>query len=258
VTVAIETYLSDLSAAGLLPDRYRAVLVVGSVSRGWANRGSDVDIYIVTDAPWRATDRAVPVLLDPARVGVLMGTLDGRRCEVKYWLQTQVDQMLAKVSPDRTGRSDEAWTTLSLPEKLFLERIRHAVALDGEDWLLSHRQAVLASAYRAVAVGQALGLLHGSVEDAVGQLESGDWDSAVMSAKGAFSYLVDALLAGQGEPVASPKWRARSLRQLDPPQLPYAEFWRVETMRTFDPADPRAWVEEVLVLCRRVCADIDG
>jgi hypothetical protein len=105
-------------------------------------------------------------------------------------------------------------------------------------------------------VARSLDYLDLSTEDATGQLDNDDVESAVIAAKLAFGSAVDALLASHGEFGHNEKWRARRMRAVTPKELSFEDYWSVETMRDFDPATPRSWVEQVLARCNRIATEV--
>jgi hypothetical protein len=251
-------YLPELSGNGHVPPDYQAAYVSGSFARGWANAGSDIDIcFVVSEVSSVRADAAVAVRLVPDTVPVVQTTLVGRRCEIKYWLDGQVDQMLEKVTWDAAEGATLAFTRLLPQETAFLSRLRHGVALAGADWVQKRSAEIDASAFRSIFAERSLFLSYGQVEDAVGQLASDDLESAVLSAKAAFISVVDAVLAEHGECWDTAKWRARQLKAAAPAQLTFDEYWAVETLRDFDAEDPRRWVEDVLMRCRRISGQVE-
>jgi hypothetical protein len=104
---------------------------------------------------------------------------------------------------------------------------------------------------------QALYLLDHYTEDAVGMRANNDMNSAVLAARQALGFAVDALLASHGELETQPKWRARRMREVLPSELSYDEYWDLETMRSYDKDAPERWVDEVLLLCQRIAAAVN-
>lgn len=140
-------------------------------------------------------------------------------------------------------------------EKDFLERIGHGVPLHGADWLERTRKAVEESAFRFLMAAWMLNTADNYVEDAAGQLKSGDIESAVLSARIAFGFTVDALMCSVGETGQNPKWRARRVRESALEALPFEAYWAVETMRDL-PQGAEQWVESVLMLCKRLSLEV--
>jgi len=180
--------------------------------------------------------------------------VDGRRWEVMYLLDEQVDEFLARVDPEpyEGGAGD-----LAVPEYSFLERLTYAEPLIGAQWLARRRGQVEASALRSMVTADRLDSLDNQTEDATGMLKAGDLESAVLAARNAFGHAVDALLAAHGEVGHGPKWRARRLRLTQPEALSFETYWALETMRSFDPDRPGDWVVEVLEACQDIALEID-
>ncbi len=251
--------LGELERQALLPDSYVAAMLVGSASRGWDNGQSDYDIYLVSPQPWQDSEQGMGlrVPLAPPLVPIAVLHVDGRRWEVKYWLDSQVDQMLAKVSWKRFENGRVADQFLVDTEEVFLERVITCVPLAGVDWVQRRRDELSRSAFGAFVVTRSLAKADDSIEDAAGQLAAGDAESAVISARKAFGHMVDALLESVGEyGYWTPKWRVRRLRAAAPAALPFAQYWAIETMRDFDPRCPATWAEQVLRACRELSMKI--
>ncbi|WP_240137681.1 hypothetical protein [Streptomyces sp. MUM 178J] len=251
--------LEDLRTHGLLPDTYKAVYLSGSRVRGWGNAASNLNIYVITgDEQWqRPTTNPHPIALRPDTLSVEILTVDGCRWDVEYWMDAQVDQVLSKVTWDEYETGQIAGGRLTSYEIDFLERLTYARAITGEEWLTGRVADLRTSAYRASLVARGLNFADVAVEDAVGQMESGDIESAVLSARIAFGFSVDALLASHDEFGGSPKWRARRYRIAAPPEVSFDEYWALESMQSLDPAAPGKWVEEVVMFCRKVASEVE-
>ncbi|WP_159000906.1 hypothetical protein [Streptomyces sp. SBT349] len=244
----------------LVPDTCQAAFVVGSSARGWGNEKSDIDIYLVSGEPWSGPEMIdVSVPLRPATVGWHTFFADNRGCDLAYWLDDQVDQMLAKISWDAFDRARAAsGDALTVREEVFLERVTTCLPLIGEDWVARRRAEVGASAFRSILVTRSLGQADRAVEDSLGQLEGGDPHSAVLSARIALHHTVDALLEEQGNYGSEPpKWQARRFRETSPATLSFARYWELETMREYNPDDPSRWINEVLTLCQDLALKIE-
>lgn len=251
--------LNELRRERLLPQSCQAVIVVGSAVRGWANKGSDYDIYLVSRDPWfgqSGTELRLP--LDPPTVPTAVTHTGGRRWELKYWLDAQVDQMLEKVSWAQYARGLVAGQLLNDVEEVFLERLVTAVPLMGQEWLARRSRELSDSAFRAFVVTRSLAWSDDSIEDAIGQLSDGDEHSAVLSARKAFGHTIDALLESVGEyGYYTPKWRARRVREAKQDVITFADYWNIETMYRLDPSAPRSWVEKVIEVCRGITMYIE-
>lgn len=258
--ISVDDWLSPLRERKLLPDETLAAFVVGSAARGWHNARSDYDIYIVTSKPTVSdTSSSLPVPLDPPTVTTETFYTQDKRWEVKYWLDTQIDQMLSKVSWDAYEEgSTAARLALTLVEELALSRLNSCLPLQGEEWVLNARRRLAKSAFRSFVVVRSLSEVDNAVEDALGQMESGDLESATISARNAFGYAIDALLESEGEYGSHlPKWRANRFKAAKPEALSFERYWELETMQTYDPADPKPWIKGILTLCQDIAMRVE-
>lgn len=243
---------------GLLPADCLAVLLVGSAARGWDNGGSDYDLYVITPSPWTGElAEMVTLPLTPPTIRVEIRYHAARRWELRYWQDSQVDQVFAKVTWEEFERDRAGRNILSEPEELLLARLTDAVLLAGPDWLTARRAQLDASAFRQFMVARSLAAADDSVEDAIGQLASGQVHSAVLAAKNALGHAVDALLEQHGEySTHLSKWRPQRFQAAQPTALSFEEYWELETMRSYDPRDPASWIHDVLTICQDISVKV--
>ncbi|MEW2592240.1 hypothetical protein AB0893_17685 [Micromonospora aurantiaca] len=251
------SHLSRLRDRGLLPGTVHAAYVAGSRVRGWDNAGSDLDFYVITQERWPGSGSTIaPVALQPDTITIERTRVNREQWDVQYWLDSQVDQVLEKVSWNEFETNASAGALLTSREADFLERLSYAVAVTGEDWLLRRRQQMHRSALRSILTSRSLHHSHLFSEDAVGQLRAGDTESAVLSARLALGCAIQALLADNGKFAQSPKWSARQLRETSQDVLSFDEYWALETMRDYSPDNPGRWIESVLSVCRRISQSV--
>lgn len=255
-----EDWLAPLRERQLIPEGTRAAFIVGSVARGWHNPRSDYDIYVVSNPLHIAAEASevIPVPLEPSIVSVEVFYAQDKRWEVKYWSDAQIDQMLDKVSWEAYERGTIAGNVLNEVEELTLARLGHCLPLIGADWVQERRDRLGGTAFRSFVIARSLGEADTYVEDALGQMEASDLESAVLSARQAFGHAIDALLEGAGEFGShQPKWRANRFKAAAPGVLTFDEYWAIETMQTYDNSDPRPWIKNVLALCQDIAMRVD-
>jgi hypothetical protein len=244
--------LGELDTRGLLPPRVLASFLCGSLARGWGNAKSDADVYLVVPEPWVSnTATGIHIPLDLGIVPLETIYVGERQWEVKYWQERQVEQILDKVGwPEFENDTTEQRVTRT--EQDLLARLASCQPISGDDWISHMQQRVHRSAFEAIIVSEIL--LDGElmIEDAEGQADADDVESAVLSARLAFSCAVDALVVTHGQYDRNPKWRARRMRGAAPTALPFDRYWALETMRDLDPANPLHWVRDVLGVCREL------
>lgn len=251
--------VASLGARDLLPPDCLAVLCVGSVARGWDNEQSDYDFVIVSRSQFAAPpgSQLVSVPLIPDITPTVAIHVEGRRWEIKYWVDEHFDQMLAKV--DWSIFDGASFSRILVEaEEITLERLSSCIPLLGADWAAKRRGEVAQSAFRASVVTRSLAGLDSAVEDALGQSAAGDLYSATLSARRAIGHVVDALLDSRGcYGSLQPKWRARRFRSALPPELTFDDYWAMETMRDFDPDAPQKWIDNVLALCAQLAMEVE-
>jgi len=248
-----------LTRRDLLPQRLSAAMLVGSSARGWHDARSDFDIYLVSDQQWTSdTSRSFLVPLDPNAVATESFYVGSRRWETSYWLDTQIDQLIEKVSWAAFGSDLMAGDVLTAREENFLSRLVSAYPLDGADWVAQRKAELAGSAFRSFVVARSLGFLDACVEDALWQLESGNTEGATLAARQGFRYAIAALLEANGEyGIGIEKWRPYRVRAAQPLEISFEEYWSFETMQTYDPAAPVPWINKVLTLCQDISMKIE-
>ncbi|GLX47547.1 hypothetical protein Shyhy01_04970 [Streptomyces hygroscopicus subsp. hygroscopicus] len=252
-------WLRVLRERQLIPEDTLAVSLVGSVAHGWHNERSDYDFYVVTSRePDLPGQSSITLPLNPPRVRSQSFYLEERRWEVTYWLDSHYDQMLAKVSEDEYNRGVAPARVLAAREELALGRLDSRVILEGAEWFEARSKQLAESAFRSFMIARSLGASDNCVEDALGQMKSGNLESATLSARAALGSSVDALLEGHGQfGSQSPKWRPQRFRAARPDALSFEDYWALETMRDYDPEDPRPWINRVLTICQDIAMRVE-
>jgi hypothetical protein len=257
--VDMETVGTKLREHGVRPEDTVAVFASGSLVRGWGNEKSDLDVHVITREPYESmVAERLHVALTPDTLRHERIYVAGVRWDVEYWVQDQLEQLLHKVSWESYEDPGAPWATVSGTEIAMLERLPYAVAAEGDGWLEDVHRRLAGSAHARILTGMSLRQADGFIEDAAGQLESGDLESAVLAARLAFGHTVDAVQASLGQFGSNwPKWRARRMRLVDAPRLSFDRYWEVETMATYRKDDPAAWVTGTLELCRRLSSELE-
>lgn len=250
--------LNELRAGGHLPADPHCVFLAGSLVRGWGNATSDLDVYVVAEDRWPGESVEVaPVNLSVPTVPINAFYVAGRRWDVEYWQTAQIDQLLQAVSWTEYDRGALRERNFTGYEVNVIERMSYGLAALGAEWLEATKKELHGSALPTHLVTQRMHMADIFVEDAVGQLQSHDYESAVLSARRAFGCAVDALMASCGEFGGDQKWRARRFRSVKQDVLTFQEYWQLETMASYQDKRAAAWVEEVLETCRRIATNME-
>jgi predicted nucleotidyltransferase len=218
------------------------VYVGGSAARGWANPGSDVDVYV----------------LGTAADGAEIVAVEGRpRIDVHAMSTATLDRLFAGVCWDIVRNREEYVGTRSDRDWLLLERLHHAYPLAGADALAGYRQRLAGTAYQHMLVQEHFSVADAYAEDCLGQLAIDDDDSAVLSGREAHLRAVDGLLSARGCFCWLQKWRARAMQETKPDLLTYEEFWRIATMAELPALGRRAWARAQVAATRELMARVD-
>lgn len=249
--------LDRLAEWSLVPDRCLSVFFSGSLTAGWAHANSDADVYVVTSGtPAVEATAFQPVDLDPRSVPIVVKFSDTGRWDVEYWTEGQIEQIFEKISSfDPTSFVPPP--ELSWVEVDILYRLSAGQALHGADWLDEKKRELEASPLRTVLTLNAFDAADDLLDDAVGQLETSDVESATLAARRAFGYAVDGLLFSYGELSPNEKWRARKMRRATPAELSWDEYWRIETMAGYGDVGPERWVASVVARTRDLVAAVE-
>lgn len=250
-----------LRAQDLLPpaDSELAIFVVGSVARGWAHENSDIDVVVVCRDRFEDDPRVVfsDIPLDPGSIPGVTFKNDGISWQVKYWQDSQVDQLLAKVSWPAFDSDRKSGERVNSVEELFLGRWPTSVAVSGDEWLRRRQQELHDSAFRSFIIMHALTSADDQLETALGQLAVGEVECAVLTARAALGWTVIAILADQREYSNGLKWRPRQMRLVDSELMPWPEYWALETMQDFSPDNPDKWIGQIVEVCKNASLHIE-
>lgn len=253
-----DTCLPVLRERDLLPPTVLATLVVGSAALGRTHSLSDLDLVVVSAEPMvddRLLVQSVSVI--PDVVPVTAFTQGGQRWEIRFWLDSQIDQLIDRVSWNAFENDRKSDGRITFAEELFLDRLRTCVPLTGNDWIRRRREQIDGSALRACVITYQLDKSDSAATAAMGLLEAEETEGAVLAVRDAFTSAVNALLASEGYYATLTKWRARCFHDAAPASLPFADYWAVETMRDYDPTNPGAWVRRVFDMCKEITSDIE-
>ncbi|MFI0796869.1 hypothetical protein ACH4OY_29905 [Micromonospora rubida] len=256
--ISLDSIRASLGDRRLFPASCLAVFVGGSMARGWHHARSDADLYVITAEPWCGdSNGSTPVSVTPDTVPTNVIYIDERRWELRYWLDSQVDQVLDRVSWHAFQSDDSAGQRISDVEVALLGRLESSLVVVGEQWIQQRRGKLADSAFQSLFTLRALAEAGACAEDAQGMLESGDRHAAVLAAQMALGAAADAVSLSQGEFSLEEKWRARRLQAAASPVLPFERYWELITMQSFDPRHPETWVRSVVDVCRQVALAID-
>ncbi|WP_159101454.1 nucleotidyltransferase domain-containing protein [Paenarthrobacter aurescens] len=230
-----------------------AIYAAGSVTRGWGNKNSDLDIFVVTsNIHSQSNDKfaAVALTLPSIRIRTLEGD---RRLDLEFWTPDQVDQLLGKFEGIDVFDSPQ----LTPRELGLLTKFSTGQALTSPAWLRTAQERLADSHFLTVISNALLNEGEGYIEDATGQLDAGHSECAVLSAQFAYEKTIDAFIASRGELVTGRgKWRPKLLRAVSDDENLYSTYWNIVTHARLHPGRPTQWVNSVLEECQHLTLSI--
>jgi hypothetical protein len=236
-----------------------SVFVTGAVVAGRGHARSDLDIYVIAERldPVESTDclfRGVDGEPIPSLVRYVG---DGYRLDVEYWREAQVEHVFTRICERPLHGARTIGLNLTEDDLDFLYDLSIGRALAGEKWLLAHQDALRRVRLNLLIASRRFSQSDSSIEDALGLLESGDQASAVLAASLAFNFVVDGIVAAEGELSPNPKWRAQKMLRAKPQALRWDEYWDIETRKHLDPAEPEQWTRALLARCQELMLSVD-
>ncbi|MGL5440911.1 MAG: hypothetical protein ACRDDJ_00335 [[Mycobacterium] stephanolepidis] len=225
----------------------------GSRARGWHNDKSDYDLYLLVedidsiDIPH--TDR-LPIGSAPGYV--LRGEI-AESVDIQVWSISQVrdsiDWLTRRSFFTRTAPLDP----FSKLQVEMLSRLRFANPIIGTELLNDLVYLLGQSRFNELVSLHYFTDADNALRDCVGQLYAGDTHSAMLSARRAVGFSVDAWLASLGEVSTSGKWRARRMRTALPEH--FDEYWNFEMMIGYE--SPTFWLRRCIYYCQDISAKVN-
>lgn len=190
-----------------------AVCWTGSTAVGWGNVFSDFDIYAFSDQEidlpmdetaesWPGSDKS------GVRWDNWMGEYQKARVDLTIWPTGAFATVLQPYLEDEVEflRSSDALQD-------FIYRVSIGVPLKNDGYFQELRELLDKSSFRRARVRTVKAAAENALTDVVGQLDAGDQDSALISARIAAFRVVDACLAMQGDYCLNEKWTMRRLQR---------------------------------------------
>ncbi|MGW0832958.1 hypothetical protein [Streptomyces prunicolor] len=185
--------------------------MTGSTAAGWGNTFSDIDMYAFSD-----TDLDLPVdptmetwkSSDPSGVRwtIWMGAYGDQRVDLRVWPTVTLTTVLASY----LEKEVEFCNTGDFLQD-FVYRLSIGVPLKNDAFFKEMRDLLDSSSYSRALARFLKADAENCLTDVMGQLDSGDYKSARVSAGLAAGFLTDAALVRSGELCRRKKWLLRRL-----------------------------------------------
>jgi hypothetical protein len=190
---------------GVPMDGAQAAFVSGSVAEGWASQGSNYNVYVIGDVPEGLQPTggfAVPP--DGQRVPAhhyVVG--DDTRVVIRYWRPEDVEWAAAAVRYHELRPTMEIWPTAIQ----FLHRLRIGIPLYGHERFEELRSMIDGGMLARYLTQHRAMIAESYCTDSVTRRAAGRPYDALLQARLAFDYSVDAYLASLGDTNPQEKWR---------------------------------------------------
>lgn len=196
-----------LSARGIPASPEDVAYVSGSLLDGLGNRGSDVDVYVVTEA--RPSE---PLQIDEADYTINVDYIGKRRIDYEYWRPQVVSRIAERLRESRLGRGFAG--TLHYAERTFIHRIKIGIPVINDAGFQELRSRFDFSHFQGYLVQDAIRNLDNALDDLCGMLDDDDREVALFRARDVLHFAIDAWTSNQGNTNPNPKWRVKLLRCL--------------------------------------------
>lgn len=181
------------------------IFLAGSVAEGYANATSDVDLFVVSDAPADGQFWQIPSL---------SFEIADTYCDVEFVPRETMSSLLdrLRIWADSEARISEALRFVHR-EWYVLHRLKTAVFLQNP--VDAKELKLLARNLQIYKLSYSINWVMRYHVDILGLISRRDWVSARFMTQSLVASIFDGVLALHGDTSNSPKWRIRRLRELD-------------------------------------------
>ncbi|MEV0195761.1 nucleotidyltransferase domain-containing protein [Nonomuraea sp. NPDC050691] len=237
------------------------VFLSGSVTQGWGNETSDIDVFVVTKEPFD-TEKSELLFIeqrvstkDPV-AWIAVGQLGAFRADIEIWHEAQVEELLKRFERDGSGHYRGYNGPFGFAERELFYRLTIGVPLCGEGWWSEKREAILGSDYRLWLAEEVKNAVENRLEDATGMLKAGDHESAVLAGYETLTKSLMALLATYGDFSQQQKWLYRRMQKYAPAEVSVEDAWKALSMAGCYEA-PDEWVRKTTDLASRLILAVE-
>lgn len=239
------------------------VFMSGSVTMGWGNESSDIDVFVITAEPFPTSESNLLFIeqrvstADPV-AWIAVGELGAFRADIEIWHEAQVEELIERFGrdADAPGRYRGYNGPFGFAERELFYRLTAGVPLIGEPWWQQRADAILTSDYRLWLAEEVKNAVENRLEDAVGMLKAEDYESAVLAAHQTLIHSLTALLATYGDFSQQPKWLYRRLCAYTPAEVTVPDAWRLLSMAGAYES-PGEWVRAATDLASRLVLAVE-
>jgi len=186
----------------------------GSLAEGLGNTKSDLDAFLITD---RTLDL-------PTHGTIIIVPFEACIIDLELWSTSKAANAitLLQACPHAEERDPRLSLRFRHGDLAFLHRLLVGYPLTENHAFRSLQSRVDSRAVSRIIFDQSSAVIAGLVTDIAGLLQAADHDAAAVLAQRLLGFILDAVLAVQGNTNPSQKWRFQKLRHLEAEGFPYA------------------------------------
>ncbi|MEN3238705.1 nucleotidyltransferase domain-containing protein [Methylobacterium ajmalii] len=173
---------------------YCAAILGGSLADGFANRYSDVDIYLI-----------IKNKSDLPSSTALTKYLSDRHWHVHFLPVETLNEIEENIAKNNYKFSD--------PEKILIHRLYYGMIIDGSTFANDWRSNVNFKKYTKHIAFSTYNWASGTHRDCLGMYEASDGLGYTQAIRMGLGYLVDSLLYAMGNTIPRHKWRLRMISE---------------------------------------------
>lgn len=233
--------LADLS---LSTDPY-TVFLSGSIIEGFGNAESDLDVFVVypDELPTMRTD------FDRGSNTIAVEFTTDWRLDIESWSRPQVFQVAHSLN-HCPPENQNACMNLQPFEIDLAHRFRIGIPILKEDHFQELLQAFDFQHISKIIMMRSLICYNSVAEDAAGAIASKQYGTALLTARQAVQFAIDAFLAASGETNAKEKWRFQKLERLQAEEQ-LKQYWTFETPHITSQEDVLSYAKSCLLFAQR-------
>ena len=184
------------------------IYLSGSTVEGFANSGSDIDVFAITERRPSGYDSS------HSQNGVTIDFVENRRIDIEFWSPATVFGIADKLAIIRP--EDATARAFSSGEQLFVHRLRIGMPIQREREFLAIRNRFDFLRLSKYLTQDAIVGLDNALDDLCGMIADCDWECALFRARDVLDFTIDAWNHFAGSTNPTRKWRVKILHKLEP------------------------------------------
>lgn len=233
----LEIHKDDILAALSLPAEPHTIFLSGSVIEGYSNTESDLDVYVVF------TDDIQIERVDCQRddYAITIDYVSNWRLDIEIWSVESIKKVANRLQNTQVDDWNES-LTINIADLKLAHNLRVGYPIQHPSQFNELQTMFKFDHISRLLMNRNLVMYNNSAEDASGAISSEQHGAAIVTAREAAQFAIDAYLAAHGETNHKSKWRYFKLQKLGEDDL-IKRYLQIEV----GPGEVQP--EELLVFC---------